>query len=128
LLHANHVAFLEEARSHGARLVVGVVSDKNVLEYKRRPVMTEDERLQVVSALRCVDEAFIIRPPLVASTMEDIMSRHGIGAVVYAGNATPDFYRPAEARGVMHRLPYRAGVNSSDIIERIVARHRAGEF
>ena len=128
MLHANHVALLEEARGFGGRLVVGVVSDQNVLEYKRRPVMNENERLRVVSALGCVDEAFVIRTPLIASTMEEIIARHGIGAVVYAGDATPDFYRPAEALGIMHRLPYRAGINSSEIIGRILARHRDGEF
>ena len=121
MLHANHVALLEKARGFGGRLVVGVVSDQNVLEYKRRPVMNENERLRVVTALGCVDEAFVIRAPLIASTMEEIIARHGIGAVVYAGDATPDFYRPAEALGIMHRhtapasIPARSSGASSPV-------------
>jgi cytidyltransferase-like protein len=128
MLHANHVAFLEEARSLGDRLVVGVVSDARTLEYKRLPIMTETERLRVVLALGCVDDAFIIHDPLVAETMEAIISRFGVGAVVYAGDSTPGFYVPAERAGIMFRLPYRGGICSSEIIGRIVTRHRAGEF
>ena len=128
MLHANHVAFLNQARSLGDRLVVGVVSDARTEEYKRIPIMTETERLRVVQALGCVDDAFIIHDPLVAETMEAIIARYGIGAVVYAGDSTPDFYGPAERSGIMHRLPYRGGVCSSEIIGRIVTRYRAGEF
>ena len=40
LFHAGHVALLREARSHGDRLVVGVLSDETAASYKRRPIMT----------------------------------------------------------------------------------------
>ena len=122
LLHANHVAFLEEAKSFGDWLVAGVVSDLRTEEYKRRPVLSQEERLRVVEALSCVDEAFIIQDALTFETMERIIANYGVTAVVYAGDSTPDFYVAAERLGIMHRLPYRAGVNSSEIIRRIISR------
>jgi cytidyltransferase-like protein len=122
LLHANHIDFLEQAKSFGDWLLVGVVSDARAQEYKRWPVLNEDERLRVVKALSCVDEAFIIHDALLPETMERIIAGYDVSAVVYAGNATPEFYLPAERLRIMHRLPYRAGVSSSAIIERIVAR------
>jgi cytidyltransferase-like protein len=126
LLHANHVAFLEEARSFGDRLVVGIVSDANARTYKRTPIVSERERLAVVEGLACVDEAFIIDGALVAQTMEALIAALDISAVVYAGASTPDFYGPAERAGIMHRIPYRDGVSSSDVIARIVERSRTG--
>lgn len=45
LFHAAHVALLREARSHGDRLVVGVLSDETAASYKRRPIMTLAERV-----------------------------------------------------------------------------------
>ena len=123
LLHANHVAFLEEAKSFGDWLVVGVVSDSRTEEYKRRPILSQDERLRVVKALSCVDEAFIIHEPLISETMDRIIADYGVAAVVYAGDSTPEFYVSAERSGIMHRLPYRGGVSSSEIIRRIVSRN-----
>ena len=56
LFHAGHVALLREARSHGDRLVVGVLSDETAASYKRRPIMTLAERVAVIEACRWVDE------------------------------------------------------------------------
>jgi cytidyltransferase-like protein len=123
LLHANHVAFLEEAKSFGDWLVVGVVSDLRAEDYKRCPILSQEERLRVVEALSCVDEAFIIHDALTSETMERIIADYDVTAVVYAGNSTPEFYIAAERSGIMHRLPYRAGVNSSEIIGRILSRN-----
>jgi hypothetical protein len=52
--------------------------------------------------------------------MEMIIREYLVGAVVYAGDATPEFYVPAEQAGIMHRPQYRAGINTSDIIARIL--------
>ncbi|MCP4319023.1 MAG: adenylyltransferase/cytidyltransferase family protein [Hyphomicrobiales bacterium] len=122
MLHANHVSLLEEASSFGSRLVVGVVSDARTQEFKRLPVVDEQNRLHVVKALRCVDHAFIIHAPLTSETMEQIIREHAVDAVVYAGDNTPDFYLPAEQAGIMHRLPYRTGINTSRIIDQVVER------
>lgn len=119
LFHANHVALLHEAQALGDRLVVGVVSDKVAQGYKRAPVICEAERLEVVANITCVDEAFIIDADMTSQTMDKIVDDFNISLVVYAGDATPDFYSSAEAAGIMPRLPYHVGVNTSDIIQRI---------
>ena len=57
LLHVGHVRYLEEARALGDRLVVAVNSDLSVLTSKgpRRPVMPEDERVELLSHMEMVD-------------------------------------------------------------------------
>lgn len=58
-LHSEHVRFLTHASKLG-RLVVAVRSDETVHALEGTyPVCSEDERLFVVRALRCVDLAFI---------------------------------------------------------------------
>jgi len=57
--HWGHLNLLERARSLGNRLVVGVVSDQ-VCNEKTRAFSTPcHERLAIIKALRCVDEAFV---------------------------------------------------------------------
>ncbi len=57
ILHVGHVRSLEDARSRGDLLVVAVNADASVRANKgpARPVVPEDERAEVVAALRCVD-------------------------------------------------------------------------
>ena len=59
MLHSGHVAFFEEAATYGD-LYVGIGSDKTIFELKnRKTINTEQERLYMVKALRCVKDAWI---------------------------------------------------------------------
>ncbi|MBR4927740.1 MAG: adenylyltransferase/cytidyltransferase family protein [Alphaproteobacteria bacterium] len=59
VLHAGHIAFLEEAAQYG-ELYVSVGSDKTILHYKNRPTLyTQEERKYMLEALRCVHQVFI---------------------------------------------------------------------
>ncbi len=61
LLHSGHVAFFEEAAQFGD-LYVALGSDRTVYELKGTPpVNSQDERLYMVKAIRCVQDAFISR-------------------------------------------------------------------
>lgn len=61
LLHVGHVRYLEQARTLGDLLVVAINSDRSVSALKgpSRPLNCEDERAEVVAALRCVDAVTI---------------------------------------------------------------------
>ena len=61
VLHAGHVAYLEQARALGDALLVGINSDAAVRELKGegRPVNNEADRAAVLLALRCVDAVTI---------------------------------------------------------------------
>ena len=62
LLHVGHLRFLQAARALGSRLVVGVESDARVRRWKGpdRPIQTQEDRCELLSALRVVDGVFII--------------------------------------------------------------------
>jgi rfaE bifunctional protein nucleotidyltransferase chain/domain len=57
ILHIGHVRYLQDARSQGDLLVVGVNSDASVSRLKGpgRPVVREEERVEILAALECVD-------------------------------------------------------------------------
>lgn len=57
LIHDGHCEYLEKARSFGDLLIVGVDSDEKVRLRKgpNRPVVSEDERLRLLTYLRSVD-------------------------------------------------------------------------
>ena len=60
MLHVGHLALLEQCRSLGDDVVVGVASDSVVNSYKPyAPVIPLDQRQEMLEALRCVDR---VRP------------------------------------------------------------------
>jgi glycerol-3-phosphate cytidylyltransferase len=59
VFHTGHLSILERASSHGNYLMVGVSTDDlNRSKKGRLPIYSQDERIRIVRALRCVDEAF----------------------------------------------------------------------
>jgi len=57
ILHAGHVKYLEEAKSFGDILIVGVNSDASVrrLKGESRPINSEEDRVLVLAGLESVD-------------------------------------------------------------------------
>jgi len=65
LLHIGHLRFLEESKKKGgpgSKLVVVIARDKTVFRRKGKgPVVPEDQRRELVAALRVVDRAILGR-------------------------------------------------------------------
>lgn len=60
ILHCGHIKILRRAAEMGDRLVVGVSTDAlNFSKKGRNPVYTEQERCEIISAIRFVDEVFL---------------------------------------------------------------------
>jgi cytidyltransferase-like protein len=125
LFHAGHVRFFKEARALGDRLVVQVVSDERVALAKRRPIMTQRERLAVVESCRYVDEATGEGPRVI--TLE-FMVQNGYAVYAYATSG------PEEAEGKLRDCPdlpasmvrilkYTEGISTTALLERIHGRH-----
>jgi rfaE bifunctional protein nucleotidyltransferase chain/domain len=71
LIHAGHIRYLQGAKALGDILIVGINSDEQVSRLKGngRPFMPENERAEIISALRCVD--FVTVFP--ESTVEELL-------------------------------------------------------
>lgn len=62
MLHVGHVRYLMEAKKQGDVLIVGADSDRAIKLYKdpSRPMVCQDERLEMLSYLECVDFTLLI--------------------------------------------------------------------
>jgi len=71
LLHVGHVRSLVDARSRGDVLVVALNSDSSIKKNKGAdyPLIPEDERLELMAALECVDLLTLFSDPTVDSLL-----------------------------------------------------------
>jgi cytidyltransferase-related domain len=58
ILHPGHLLYLEEARALGDELYVIVAREKNI-KHKPKPIISENQRLKMISSLKAVDEAIL---------------------------------------------------------------------
>lgn len=121
LLHPGHVRYLAEARRHGDALIVGVNSDRSVRAIKgpTRPILPEDERAEILAALRCVDAVCIFDE----ETPQAIIARLQPDVLVKGADWPADEIvgrDVVETRGGrVVRIPVAAGYSTTGIVERI---------
>ena len=88
LLHPGHVLLLREAAAEGDRLIVGLNSDESVKKLKGpdRPVLCQEDRAAVLSALDCVDMVVVFPEETPLTLIESLQP----DVLVKGGDYTPD--------------------------------------
>jgi rfaE bifunctional protein nucleotidyltransferase chain/domain len=124
ILHLGHLATFSLAASYGEFLVVGVNSDESVVKSKlRRPIMYEEERVAIVSALQCVTFATIFNEPTPLELIKAIMPNVLIKGSDWGDNIVgSDEVRAAGGMVVSAPTLDKSRYSSSAIIERIRRR------
>ena len=123
LLHVGHIRYLQEARHLGDLLIVGLNSDASVRALNKgamRPIVPENQRAEVLSALDCVDFVTVFHEPdplvLIESLQPDVL--------VKGGDWTPDRIigrKEVEAQGgSVHSIPLTPDISTTQLIQRIV--------
>jgi len=99
-------------------------SDEVVARYKRRPVMTLAERVSVVTACRYVDEVMPGAPDVGTRAF---LREHGISAVIHgddiSGDATAEVYPEVAPAGMLHLVPRRSSLSTTELIRRVRQQH-----
>lgn len=124
LLHPGHVRYLKEARAIGDVLIVALNSDRSVraLKGEGRPILSEEERAEVMAALESVDYVTIFDEEtpreLIAALLPDVLVKGGDWAIEHiVGREEVE-----QAGGKVLSLPFVKGSSTSDIIQRILKR------
>ncbi len=123
LLHAGHVRYLQASRALGDCLVVGLNADASVRRLKGpgRPVLSLEERLQVLSALVCVD--YLV--PFDEDTPIQLIRRLAPDVLTKGADYTPDQVVGANvvaaAGGRVELIPLEVDQSTTRLIERIRA-------
>lgn len=121
ILHRGHIEYLNEARTLGDILIVGLNSDKSVREIKGegRPIQSDEDRALILCNLRSVDYVVIfdeITPGrLIDALLPDVLVKGGDYSVrEVVGRETV-----WKADGKVVVVKERTGYSTSDMINRI---------
>ena len=122
LFHKGHLEAIKECRHHGDRVVIGIISDKDCASYKRLPIINEQDRVDIISSIKFVDD--IIFPAPLIVTKEFIKSNN-IDLIVHGFSDDSDlekqmeFFKVPIEMGIFKRVPYYSKTSTTDIINKI---------
>jgi D-beta-D-heptose 7-phosphate kinase/D-beta-D-heptose 1-phosphate adenosyltransferase len=126
ILHAGHVAYLEQAKRLGDRLIVAVNDDASVARLKgpKRPINTLARRAQVLAGLAAVDWVVPFGEDTPARLIEAVLPDR----LVKGGDYRPEDIAGGEAvianGGEVLVLGFEDGVSTTTMIDTILDRER----
>jgi glycerol-3-phosphate cytidylyltransferase len=116
VFHVGHLRVIERAAAFGDRLVVGVSADElNLRKKGRLPVFSQSERLEIVSALKPVDEVFVEES---LELKRDYLVQYGAGVLVMGDDWAGKFDDLSDICKVEY-LPRTPAISTTALIEKI---------
>jgi len=121
ILHAGHVSYLEEAKSHGDKLIVAVNDDASVARLKgpSRPIVPLADRMAVLAGLAAVD--WVV--PFSEDTPAELIARLAPHVLVKGGDYRPEQIAGADSviknGGEVRIVPLKEGRSTTGLVNAI---------
>lgn len=118
VFHVGHLRVIERAAAFGDRLVVGVSADElNLRKKDRLPVFSQAERLEIVAALKPVDEVFVEES---LELKRDYIVKYDAQVLVMGDDWAGKFDEFADICRVEY-LPRTPAISTTALIEKIAS-------
>ena len=122
LLHVGHVRYLQEAKTLGDVLIVGINSDESVRSLNkgaRRPIVQEHQRQEIIASLECVD--WVV--PFTETTPINLIRTLAPDVLVKGGNWSRDGIvgrqEVEDHGGQVFALPLVPNISTSLLVQQI---------
>ena len=124
ILHVGHLRYLQGARALGDVLVVAINSDGSMRQIKDsgRPILPQEERIQLVAALRCVDYVVLFDEPDVSRVLDVLRPAIHAKGTDYTEQTVPERDKVLSYGGAVRIAGDAKNHSTRDIIERILEK------
>lgn len=118
--HLEHFKKIHQYFNEPIHLIVGIISDKVAINYKRKPVFNENKRLKIIESILYVNETFITDTLILD---ESFFDKYKIDYIVHAFNDPSDkykqttFFEYAIKKNKFIEIDYNVGTSTTKIIE-----------
>ena len=121
ILHVGHVRYLEKTKTFADVLIVALNSDKSVKSIKgdSRPINKEEDRAEVLSALRCVDYVVLFDEDSPIDLLLQIKPDVYTKGADYTVETLPEAKPIIEAGGRIEFISFVEGKSTTSIIEKM---------
>jgi rfaE bifunctional protein nucleotidyltransferase chain/domain len=122
ILHVGHVRYLSHARNLGDILVVGLNTDRSVRAIKgeKRPIVSENERAEVLSALEVVDYVVLFDEPDPLALITALKPTLLVKGADWSKDRIVGRDVVERSGGKVVRIPLVPGSSSTGVIEKII--------
>lgn len=128
LFHRGHLEAIKKTKKvagENGTVIIGVVSDIDTESYKRKPIINEIDRVEIIKNIRGVDKVIF---PCPMKVTKEFLDKHNIDIVVHGFSDEKDFekqktyFQEIIDLGKFKYQEYYKETSTSDIIKQIKNR------
>ncbi len=126
--HYGHLQFLEKAKNLGDYHICGVLTDKAIMEHRKKPLTTLEERKAVVANMLCVDMVMVQKSLDPTENLREIYNQFGdVEIILVHGDnwkQIPGGEFVTERKGKVVKIPYYGRLSDFKIIKKILEDYK----
>ena len=125
LFHRGHLESINKCLKYGDEIIIGIISDKDAESYKRKPIINQDDRSEIIKNLKNVSD-IIFPAPLILT--KDFIINNKIDIVVHSFSNNKDFeiqkdfFKVPIDMGIFKKIDYYDKISTTNIIKKIIDR------
>jgi len=126
LLHYGHLNFLKYCKKYCGFLIVGVFTDELTMSYKRKPIFSFEERMQLIASLEVVDMVVKVDDIDQTVIMKKLVKEGYNLKYLFHGDNWKEVKGKEYIESIGGQLiqpPYTKGISTSMIINRVRKRY-----
>tara|TARA_Y100000385_G_scaffold218810_1_gene228176 strand:+ start:3889 stop:4299 length:411 start_codon:yes stop_codon:yes gene_type:complete len=122
LFHSGHVSFFKTINNiyPNCNLIVGLMSDDECKNYKRKPIYNIEERYMILSSIKYVKKVIKNAPMPIT---ENFIKEQNIDLIIHGDDISKEsenyWYKIPILMNIYKTVPYTESISSSKIIEKI---------
>lgn len=122
LFHVGHVNLFKRIKENCDKLIVGVHNDEQVMTYKKKPIISYDDRLEIIKSCKYVD---VIYENADLVTTDEILYKLNADCV-FAGREKEEYIKKyyQVSKNKLILLDRTSHVCTSDIIKNIIKNYQ----
>ena len=121
LIHVGHLRTFREAKKLGDILIVGINSDQSVQSLKgpTRPIISENDRAELVAALKPVDYVIVFEELNASNLLELIRPDYYVKGGDYSLETLPERDTLIRLNIKLKTIPLVKGISTTELVKKI---------
>jgi rfaE bifunctional protein nucleotidyltransferase chain/domain len=130
LLHSSHIKSLQLSKSFGDVLIVGVYSDESIRTYKgpQRPIVSEKERVYMLSSLMFVDYVCVFDEVEIGSRLISLVKPHIHTTGIEWGENCPEIEAIRRYGVELRLIPKFDNMSTTDLVDKIMSVYSVEKY
>ena len=120
LPHRGHIEFFRKAKALGDYLIIGVHPDNITQEYKRKPIMSYEDRIEILKSIKEIDLVVKDCRDKEFPTTYENLKKYNVNIIVHGDDFIPSYTEKAKEMGVKTVLvPYYPNLSTTKLLQNI---------